>query len=106
MAAARILVQWVLSMVVMGWEALGRDQARKIRSFGRWVSSGRSMMSFPLVLLLFSCIPVWIMCQVEQTRWTSHAVTVLQSQAVDDADRMAMNVMMWKDPWQDRLYLI
>jgi hypothetical protein len=46
------------------------------------------------------------MCQVEQTRWTSHAVTVLQSRAVDDADRMAMNVMMWKDPWQDRLYLI
>lgn len=106
MAVARILVQWVLSMVVKVWEGLARTQMRKVRSFGRWFSSGRSMVSFPLVLLLFSCIPVWIMCQVEQTRWTSHAVTVLQSRAVDDADRMAMNVMMWKDPWQDRLYLI
>lgn len=103
---ARIVAHWVLGAVVRGWEAVGRRQAGKAGWMGRWMTSGRSIVSFPVVLLLFSCVPVWIMCQVEQSRWTGHAVRVLQSRAVGDADRMAMNVMMWKDPWQDRLYLV
>lgn len=106
MGVARILGNWLFSIVVMSSKAIGKPLPRQVRSFKQWVFSGRSIMSFPLVPLLFACGPVWIMCQLEQTGWTIHAQSVLQSRAENDIDRMALNVLMWKDPWQDTLYLI
>ncbi|KAF1970391.1 hypothetical protein BU23DRAFT_211786 [Bimuria novae-zelandiae CBS 107.79] len=105
-AIARILGKWLFGILAEGCEFLGRPWARKLRLFRYWIFSGRSVVSFLFLPLLFSFGPVWVMCQFEQTRWTSHAQAVLQSRAVGDVDRMAMNVLMWKDPWHDALYLI
>jgi len=102
----RILIQLLFKIIVRGCEKMSKPLLWKAHSLEHWVLSGRSVLSFPLTILLFACCPVWIMSMIELKGWVSHAQSMLQRQGVEEIDRIAMSVLMWKDPWQDTLYLI
>ncbi|CAI6336307.1 unnamed protein product [Periconia digitata] len=104
---ARILAHWVFGIVSIACRGvMGKTLPSKLRFWDRWFLSGRTMISFPLVLLLFSCSPLWIMSMLEQRGWVAHAQSVLQRQDIPEIDRIAVSILMWKDPWYDRFYVI
>ncbi|KAF9731515.1 hypothetical protein PMIN02_011052 [Paraphaeosphaeria minitans] len=102
----RILVQWTFTIAAQLYEKIWKPVPKKVRSFAQWILSGRSIMCFPLLALLFASSPVAIMILVESRGWIKNAQTVLQSPGISETDRLAMGVLMWKDPWHDSLYLI
>ncbi|KAF2444391.1 hypothetical protein P171DRAFT_521729 [Karstenula rhodostoma CBS 690.94] len=102
----RIVVQWAFTLIAQLYEKIRKPAPKEARSFERWFLSGRSIICFPLLILLFACSPVTIMTLVESRGWIKNAQTVLQSPGIGETDRLAMGVLMWKDPWHDSLYLI
>ncbi|KAL5384699.1 hypothetical protein DPSP01_005138 [Paraphaeosphaeria sporulosa] len=102
----RILVQWTFTTAAQLYEKMWKPVPKTVRSFEQWFLSGRSVICFPLLALLSASSPVAIMILVENRGWIKHAQTVLQSPGIGETDRLAMGVLMWKDPWHDSLYLI
>lgn len=102
----RILLQWIFTRAARLYEKVLEPVPQKVRLFEELLLSGRSIVSFPFLVLLFASSPVAMMILVENRGWIKEAQTVLQSPGISETDRLAMGVLMWKDPWQDSLYLI
>lgn len=101
-----VLAHWISKIIVKSCEMVGRPLPKSVRSLERWVLSGRTLVSFPFLLLLFSCSPFWTISMLEQRGWIKQAQAVLQSREIGETDRLAMGVLMWKDPLLDNLYLL
>ncbi|KAF2735624.1 hypothetical protein EJ04DRAFT_563135 [Polyplosphaeria fusca] len=105
-ALARILLHWVLT----GGLLLRQWSSGSIPGWARdsveWIFSGRSLLSFPTLLLVAALCPFWIDGLIEQRGWAREAEISLTNQSIAPIDRIAIGIFMWKDPWQDSLYII
>ncbi|KAF2115939.1 hypothetical protein BDV96DRAFT_599479 [Lophiotrema nucula] len=105
-ALARILLRWLAKRILLLCVWANGEQPRWLVQAEYWLLSGRTILSFPMILLIFSLAPFWFDGLLEQRSWHRETEVNLKNGAMDPVDRMAVNILMWKDPWQDNLYII